>query len=462
MSRLASTVTRWIVPRRRLVVTLYQFLAVILACIAVTNWAVDRYVRQPASDTRLAAVFGWVVEDLLGTSATASMQERLDLLQERVGTKMTVFAPDGRVLASSVTPPFRALDGASVERLARRQAVRTSDRIALGHVDAGHLAAYVVFDRVGDPFRWKEPVIFGLAIVLLGMGSVLFARRIATPLEQLASTAQAFGLGDLRARADTSRTDEIGDLSCAFNEMAERIETLRRAEKELLANVSHELRTPLARIRVGIELAEGGNDERTQRYLSGITQDLDEVEQLLGDIITAARLDLSNERANDPYPPLRLTPIPLRSIIEPLVRRFRSEHADRRVELSVEDDATVPVDRMMLKHAVSNVLDNAHKYSPKGQPIEITLGACRDRVTVTVRDHGHGIGADDLPHVFTAFFRADRSRHRETGGVGLGLTLVKRIVEAHGGTIDLQSTKGDGTTVRIGLPVRAANGVAHS
>src|SRR5207248_8925675 len=106
---------------------------------------------------------------------------------------------------------------------------------------------------------------------------------IAKPLEQLAEVTQTFGLGDLRVRASTDRVDEIGNLGRIFNQMADRVESLRRAEKELLANVSHEIRTPLARIRVAVELAECGEPETIQRYLTGIAEDLTDVEQLLDD-----------------------------------------------------------------------------------------------------------------------------------------------------------------------------------
>jgi signal transduction histidine kinase len=406
-------------------------------------------------------VLGWTVEGLLG--APAPLQERIDRLREHVGTKVTFFRPEGTVFASSATPPPGPLDPASVARLARGEAVWLSAHsLAIAQRTDGRLVAYAVFDWLPDPFWWHEPAIFALSFLLLGIGAVQFARHVARPLERLAEVTKEFGLGDLRARASTSRSDEIGSVGRAFNEMADRIETLRRDEKELLANVSHELRTPLARIRVGIELARGGDEEGTERYLSGIAEDLDEVEQLLDDIITAARLDLRNERSNDPYPPLRLTPMALRAIVEPVVGRFRVHHSDRTVNLMIEGNPTVPIDRVMLKHAVSNLLDNAHKYSPAGQPIDITVGVAARGAVLIVRDYGHGIEADDLPHVFTAFFRADRSRQRETGGVGLGLTLVKRIVEAHGGTIDLESQKGRGTTVRIGLPVKATDEIVQA
>jgi signal transduction histidine kinase len=447
---------------RRLVVRLYVFEAVLFACVAALIFVVGRVVMQPALHAARHEPLAWMFEDMLAQQdAPARVQQRIDRLRERTGAKVSVYGIDGHIIASSAPPVARALDGAVLERVLHERTVTLSRHLfVVGHqAESGRLGSYAIVDWEPEQPLWKAAILLGAALVVLGLGSTFLARAIARPLERLADVTRAFGLGELRARANARREDEIGDLGRAFNEMADRIETLRRAEKELLANVSHELRTPLARIRVGIELADGGDPRATQRYLGGIAEDLTEVEQLLGEIITAARLDLSNEQANDPYPPLRLTPTPLGTVVDALVRRFRDAHADRPFQVSIECDPTVPVDRIMLKHALSNVLDNAHKYSPAGRPIELRLrvenGDGRHLAVVDVRDHGQGIDPDDVPHVFTPFFRADRSRRRETGGVGLGLTLARRIVEAHGGTIDLESRRGEGTRVRIILPAGA-------
>jgi signal transduction histidine kinase len=444
---------------RRLVVRLYVFEAILFTFVAATIFFVGRVIMQPALHAAREQPVAWAIDDMLGQPGPEQIQERLELLRQRVGASATVYAPDGHVLASTAPSPLGPVDEGTRSRLAReRQVQLTRHLVGIGRVVEGRLAGYAVLDWEPEETMWKAAIVLASAFILLGVGSVVLARSLARPLERLAAVTHAFGLGDLRARAKTCREDEIGNLGLAFNDMADRIERLRRTEKELLANVSHELRTPLARIRVGIELAEGGDPKMIQRYLSGIAEDLTEVEDLLGDIITAARLDLSNEQARDPYPPLRLTPTPLGGLVDALVRRFRDSHGQRAVELTIERDLKVPVDRVMLKHALSNVLDNAHKYSPAESPIELRVRVEEraGRAVVDVHDHGPGIDPDDVPHVFTAFFRGDRSRRRETGGVGLGLTLAKRIVEAHGGTIDLESKRGEGTTVRIVLPATAS------
>lgn len=450
---------------RRLVVRLYLYQAALFACIVGTILVVGHLVVEPAMQAARREGLAWVVEDVLTQLRPVErVQRRIATLHARTGLRLTIFDGGGELLANTAPVAPAPLVGDSVARLARDGTLTISNRtFAVGAVEDGRLAAYGIVDWQSlRPPAWKGALVLAAVLVVLGIGSAVLARSIARPLERLAKVTHAFGLGDLRARANTLRKDEIGDLGRAFNQMADRVESLRRAEKELLANVSHELRTPLARIRVVLELAAGGDPQAAQRYLSEIAEDLTEIEQLLGDIITAARLDLSNERAKDPYPPLRLMPAPLAPLAQAMVRRFSEAHPERVLHSTIQGDPSAPIDRVMLKHALANVLDNAHKYSPPDGPIEFAVrvedGQEGQIAVVEIRDHGRGIDPADVPHVFTAFFRADRSRSRGSGGVGLGLTLARRIIEAHGGSIDLESRVGDGTTVRILLPMRAAPG----
>jgi signal transduction histidine kinase len=237
--------------------------------------------------------------------------------------------------------------------------------------------------------------------------------------------------------------------------MADRIEVLRRSERELLASVSHELRTPLSRIRVVLELA-AEEPEAARRYTAEIATDLSELETLIDDIIRAAQLD-STVQSSNPYPPLARSPIEVESFVKSIAQRFVDQHPDRPLtcRFSCPVGLSLPADRILLKRAVENLLENAHKYSLPGRSIDLraTQPSGQDAVTITVQDEGVGIDAADLPHVFTPFFRGDRSRARKTGGTGLGLTLAQRIVQAHGGTIRLESEPDRGTTVTISLPL---------
>ena len=238
--------------------------------------------------------------------------------------------------------------------------------------------------------------------------------------------------------------------------MAERLERLVRSEKELLANVSHELRTPLARIRVAVDLAAEGDLERAHRYLGEMAADVGELGRLVEDILTAARLDLAAGKSASAELPLRREPVDASELLARAADRFRAAHPGRRLEL----DAAGPLpgleaDPALLRRVLENLLDNAHKYSDPGEPIELAARAEGGSLVVEVRDRGIGIDAADLPRLFTPFFRTDRSRARGTGGVGLGLALARRIVEAHGGRIAAESAPGKGTAVRFSVPGRA-------
>lgn len=311
--------------------------------------------------------------------------------------------------------------------------------------------------RFVPPPRDLRGLVFtlGLGLLLVGVGSVLTARWIVRPLEQLSRAARALGEGDLRARTGLTRKDEVGDVSRTFDEMAARVERLVRAEKELLANVSHELRTPLARIRVALDLAEEGDAEAARAALSEISVDLAELESLLNDVFTAARIETENNKVSPTTLALHLEDVQPSTIVDRALERFRSHHPDRRVDVAVEESLPlVRVDAVLVRRVIDNLLENAHKYSPDAaKPIDLRATGNGDKVDFEVRDWGIGIAPEDLPNVFVPFFRGERSRSRGSGGVGLGLTLAKRIVEAHGGTIDVTSAHGAGTTARVELPL---------
>jgi signal transduction histidine kinase len=297
----------------------------------------------------------------------------------------------------------------------------------------------------------RVALVIGAVLLALAIASVPLAHGITAPIERLTAAVRRLGEGDLSARAGLCGRGEVGDLGRAFDEMAGRLERLVRAERELLANVSHELRTPLARIRVALELAAEGDRERAQRYLREIGADLTELERMVADVLQAARLD---QAAGDL--PLRREPVELSALLGEAASRFRELHPARTLELEVAPGAgRLEADPALLRRALGNLLDNAAKYSGEATAVRLSARADAGGVALEVRDHGIGIDAADLPRLFTPFFRTDRSRTRGTGGVGLGLALVKRIVEAHGGTVEVESVPEQGTTIRLTLPSTA-------
>jgi len=317
--------------------------------------------------------------------------------------------------------------------------------------ERGYLVARGTF---GEPPGLIGPILtLVLSFIILVASALLTARWIVRPIDRLSRTAKALGRGDLAARSRLARSDEIGELGHRIDEMADRIAGLIGAERELMANVAHELRTPLSRIGVALDLASEGDMDMARASLAEIAVDVGELETIVDDILTATRFEVAGATGL----PVRKAVVTPGSIAEAAADRLRSRHPERPLDVTIAPDLpSLHVDPMLVRRIVDNLLENAHKYSPdRTATMELAVRKADGGVEIEVKDRGAGIPADDLPHVFTAFFRGDKSRSRETGGVGLGLTLAKRIAEAHGGTITIESTVGVGTTVRLVLPAAA-------
>lgn len=285
-------------------------------------------------------------------------------------------------------------------------------------------------------------------VILIG-GSLLTARWIVRPVEKLSETAKALAAGNLAARSGLHRDDELGLLGTRIDDMAAQIESMLANERELLANVAHELRTPLSRIGVALDLAGEGNSDRARKSLGEIAVDVAELEVIVDDILTALRYDVT--RGAMPLRKARTTP---EAVANAAAERMRARHPDRPLELSIARSLPeIEVDPMMFRRVIDNLLENSHKYTPESvAPILLAVRADPAGVEFEVLDRGIGIATADLPNIYNTFFRGERSRSRETGGVGLGLTLAKKIVEAHGGTIAITSSAGNGTRARVVVP----------
>jgi signal transduction histidine kinase len=386
------------------------------------------------------------------------LQGALDRAGQHLRLRVTMRAVDGRLLASNASPPVAPLSAGELQRLERERVVDEGPepthvlRVAIP--ETGPLEAYATVE-LPPPSGPPRDLWLMLAAVLgcTAITSVVFARSLAVPLQKLAETAQAFGTGNLSARTGVRRRDELGQVAESFDEMAERLTYLLRSQKELLANVSHELRTPLSRIRVALDLANEGDATLARESLADIAEDLTELERLVSDVLTAARLDLATEQTPGATPPLRRELVEAQALLDKAAARFHTAHPEHRLEVKV--DGLLPLleaDPVLLRRAIDNLLDNAGKYSERGSTVRLLARPTEGGLQVDVVDAGIGIDASDLPHLFTPFFRSDRSRARKTGGVGLGLALARRIVVAHGGSLTLESQPGMGTTAHITLP----------
>lgn len=412
-------------------------------------------------------------ERVLAATDAETRQRLVDELLEEHQVALTVYAPDGALLVSNVEPPLdEAANGPLPLEDAAQDAPALTLPMARAHALEPPLVPGISFAPLGEQAApppaavslqgarivtrplppdttltgFAAPLLITLAFLVLLSFPVTAA--MTRKLDALAEAARRFGEGDLNQRADASRgSDELNRTAQAFNLMAERIGALRQRERALLANVSHELRTPMARMAVLLELSESNPAEAT-RYQRELGRDLRELEALLERITETFRLDLASPRALERQLARRQA-ADLQGIAADAAREFSASRPERTLTVMLPEAPVVRnVDEVLLRRAVMNLLDNARKYSPESTTIELRVEASGD---IVVSDQGEGIAAEDLPHVFEPFFRADRSRNRHTGGVGLGLGFVRMVARLHDGDVSVVSAPGSGSTFRLRL-----------
>jgi signal transduction histidine kinase len=301
---------------------------------------------------------------------------------------------------------------------------------------------------VGSGPRW---IIFTLLVVVgvslaIALGATLvFARTFVRPLRTLVDAARAFGRGETSVRTKLSRGDELGAVGHAFDEMADKIDRLLRTQRAMMADISHELRTPLTRIKLALDLASA-DPQAAQHVLDDVDIDLEEIEQIIEDVFEVVRLDSADAAA------IRRKEVDLVELVRHSMARFEAHHASHSITLETTlEHARCDGDGALIRRALDNLLDNAAKYSADGSPIALRLRQQADRFEIEVADQGIGMSTGELALAFTPFWRADGSRTRQTGGVGLGLALARRIARAHGGEVELESSRSAGTIARLTL-----------
>jgi two-component system sensor histidine kinase MprB len=311
----------------------------------------------------------------------------------------------------------------------------------------GNGAAIQVARSLEDTQTTLNTLVIILALVSAGgialaaaLGPVVARAALAPAREVSAAAEEVARTHDLTHRIEVHGDDELGRLSASFNEMMAALERSEAAQRRLVADASHELRTPLATLRTNIETL--GRSKRLDpaerhRLVEDVTQELEEMTDLVGDVVELARAPGQDAVARQDIGLDELT----RDAIERAQRRARGLRFDTRLQPSV-----VHADTQRLGRAISNMLDNACKWSPPGGTIEVETEGGR----VTVRDHGAGFPSDDLDKVFDRFWRSDEARGRP--GSGLGLAIVQRVADEHGGEAKARNAEDGGAVVSLQLP----------
>ena len=307
-------------------------------------------------------------------------------------------------------------------------------------IDKGPYAIIVSSPKISQPVAERQltPIIMGVGLFLVLL-TYLAVRWLFMPIGAIRRGAAQIGRGNFAHRITQVRKDQLGDLAEDINHMADDVERMLDAKRQLLLGISHELRSPLSRMKLALELA-GETDEN-----QALGQDVAEMEKIIATLLEA-------ERLNSRHAPLHVTRVSARSLVDQLIENYFSR--DRaRIQTEIPEDLQLNVDQarvtLMLKNLVSNALRHT---TVEDGPVVLEISEDRDAWTITVRDHGPGISHDQIPFLGEPFYRGDPSRTRSTGGSGLGLYLARMVAEAHGGTLALDQTYTDGACFKISLP----------
>ena len=289
-------------------------------------------------------------------------------------------------------------------------------------------------------------ILAGIAAVLL---TFLLSRRILAPVESLSKAAGALSRGDFSSRVSVRGKDEVSELARTFNAMADEMARTEEIRRNLVADVAHELRTPLSNIRGYLEAVRDGVALPDPVILGSMHEEVLLLTRLIEDL---QELTL----AESGQLTLHAQPCDLADLVRKAVASIQPQAEAKGITVDIEsnDDVPVQADPERIGQVLRNLLTNAANYTPTGGQIHVRTRRAGDELEVSVADTGAGIPQEELPHVFERFHRVDKSRSRATGGVGLGLTITRRLVEAHGGKITVESRQGAGTTFTFTLPVK--------
>ena len=452
--------TVWSSLQFRLVAGFAAALAVVLASVGlfvsvVTDRQAERfeYEQESAQAARVSNVVSGLYDEEIGwNEPETELQAAVEQVADVLGTRITVLDPYGSVLANShelilaepyfTEESYPLLHGGEVVGSFTTSA---DDFPVVDDLLPLDPEASSISDLVNRYLLW-----FGIAAALSGTAAVwLLARHTLAPLQDLGAAALRLGQGDLTQRAAATGPGEVRQLAHSFNTMAKGLEEAERLRRNLTADIAHELRTPLSNISGYVEAMRDGLISPDAAVLDTVHQQAGHLARLVDDLRLLAQADAGELH-------LQRTPTQVEALLRSCIEAVRPRADAKEVQLSLMLDEPLPpvdVDPTRIAQAVGNLLENAIVHTPEGGGVAVHAGVAGDVVEMVVADTGAGIAADDLPHLFDRFYRADPSRSRSTGGTGLGLTIARRLVEAHSGSIGVDSTVGQGSRFVISLPV---------
>jgi len=287
-----------------------------------------------------------------------------------------------------------------------------------------------------------------IAIALASLIGFVFARNLVRPISRISKTAIELKEGDLSARTGMSGDDEISQLGETFDEMATAIERDRKLERRLTTDVAHELRTPLMAIQATVEAMVDGVYPTDEEHLEIVNSEVQRLSRLVGSLMKLSRLE---NRAN----PNKEDVVDVGEVVSAIVSTHEAYVNESGLSLNYKADPEVLVygDADLIRQATANLISNAVRYTPEGGHIDVRVRKGESMAQIAVRDTGIGLTPEEARMVFQRFWRAGSARDRESGGLGVGLTVVKEIVDRHDGWVQVEGRKGEGACFTIHIPL---------
>jgi signal transduction histidine kinase len=357
---------------------------------------------------------------------------------------------EGTVVADSEETQLGNLyaETSSGQDMAPMMGVGTVGRLHISEGEVPNInraSLQITFNSIGRFFLWAGLLAVAIALIL----TFVLSRRILAPVKALGNAAREFGKGNFSRRVDSKGKGEVAELARSFNSMAENLEHTERLRRNMVADVAHELRTPLSNLKGYLEAINDGVVKSDKSTIRSLNEEASTLSRLIDDLQELSLADAGELK-------LITQPEDISRLIKETATALQSKAAAKDLKISADLPDGLPkveIDSHRIRQVLHNLLENAVAHTGKKGRITVTARHDEDKLYVSITDTGEGIPAEDLPMIFERFYRVDKSRARATGGSGLGLTITKRLVEAHGGTINVESQPGQGSTFTFTLPI---------
>ncbi len=392
-------------------------------------------------------------------SGAAALNSALQATEKSSGVSATFFDESGKELSGRTPPPgtseliARAAESREVEfNFAGRETIVARPVVS----SKGQRYMYVAHIPRPTFQQGLQPQLLRLLVILVIGGIFCFwlARYLTTPLLKLRTTTNELAEGNLGARVAarlTKRRDEVGQLGRDFNGMAERLESMVKAQQRLLGDISHELRSPLARLGVALGLARQRSGAEASGALDRIERESDNLNEMISQLLELTRLESGTDGR-------KRTTIDLSSLVRDVAEDadYEARGVNRSVQVVWTERCSINGIEDLLRSAVENVVRNAVRFTPEGTAVEVALqrqnGGGGNFAVISVRDRGNGVPDDALEKIFHPFYRTEDARDRQSGGgTGLGLAITERAVRMHGGSVKAANAKDGGLSVELRL-----------